>query len=75
MLVTELPPDQASDLAPLPADDETPPEVALPEGQNYLSQAAVVQLLTNGQPAQIRAALPRMTPDVRRLVEAALPAP
>jgi hypothetical protein len=67
LLVTELPPAQATVLAPFPdAEEPSPPPTG---GQNYLSDTAVLQLLTNGTPAQIRAAQPRLAPDVRRLVE------
>ncbi len=75
--VTDLPPEQAAELAPPPPQDDAPGPLGanaagLPASQNYISSAEIVQLLSSGTPAQIRAALPRMPPDVRQIVAADL---
>lgn len=63
LTITELP------------DEVTPaPELSGATPQ-FMSEDEVLQLLTNGTPAQIRAALPRLSPDLRRVAEASLRSP
>lgn len=61
LTITDLPDEVQAEIAPLPADSET--------SANYLSESELVGLLTTGNANQIRAALPRIAPEMRGTVE------
>jgi hypothetical protein len=63
VLVTDLP-KEASGVSPQPAVDNG--------GGSSLGDEELANLLTGGSPEEIRAALPRMTPELRRIAESVL---
>ncbi len=65
VLVTDLPKE-------IPGADPVPP---VEKDEPSLSDEELASLLTDGSPDQIRKALPRMTPELRRAVEAVLEEP
>jgi hypothetical protein len=63
VLVTDLP-KEIRGVAPQPGADES--------GDAPLGDEELAKLVTDGSPEQIRAALPRMSPELRRIAEAVL---
>jgi hypothetical protein len=64
-LVTDLP-QEAQGVDPQPTDENQA------SGGSALSDEEIANLLSEGSPARIRAALPRMTPDLRQIAEIVL---
>ncbi len=63
VLITDLP-KEVRGVDPQPGADDG--------GESSLGDEELARLLTGGSPEQIRAALPRMTPELRQVAEAVL---